>query len=75
MFTETVPDDCSCGVEAPFAEFRSCPQHDQVTAPGTAETGLVGKIRHHYTDMLEKYTGSVPRTQMNVRNATLNSIH
>ena len=68
MFTKTVPDDCSCGVEAPFAEFRSCPQHDQVTAPGTAETGLVGKIRHHYT-------GSVPRTQMNVRNATLNSIH
>jgi len=49
----SVPDVQSHNVEAPFEEFRGCPQHGQVTASSRAETGMAAEIRRRYADMLE----------------------
>ena len=55
-FRESVPDDRSRDVEAAFAEFRGCRQHDQVTASCRAETGTTAEIRRRYADVLETRT-------------------
>ena len=61
----SVPDVQSHNVEAPFEEFRGCPQHGQVTASSRAETGM---------QTCWKYAGPAPWTQVNLKTATLNCI-
>jgi len=65
MFRETIPDDRSRDVEAPFAEFRGCRQHDQVTASCRVETGTTAEIRRRYADVLETRTGTSDTAEWN----------
>jgi len=58
----------------PFAEFRCCSRHDQISTFRRTETGLAREIRRRDADMLEMICGICASGTRNTRNAILNTI-